>query len=62
MERSHRIDGEEFYKLLEGVLIDDSKQLNEKLQEWENYYNFDRPHGGIGGRTPYEKLLEVTKA
>lgn len=62
VERSHRIDGEEFYKLLEGVVIDDSKQLSEKLQEWENYYNFNRPHGGIGGRTPYEKLLEVTKA
>jgi len=60
--RSHRIDGEEFYKLLEGVMIHDSKQLNEKLQVWENYYNLDRPHGGIGDRTPYEKLLEVTKA
>jgi len=43
VECSHLIDGEEFYKLLEGVIIDDSKKLNEKLQEWENCYNFDRP-------------------
>ncbi|MBI3429366.1 MAG: IS481 family transposase [Actinobacteria bacterium] len=62
VERSHRIDGEEFYRLLEGVMIDDTNQLNEKLQEWEDYYNYHRPHGGIGGRTPFEKLLDVTKA
>lgn len=62
VERSHRIDGEEFYRLLEGVMIDDTNQLNDKLQEWEDYYNYHRPHGGLGGRTPFEKLLDVTKA
>lgn len=62
VERSHRIDGEEFYRLLEGVMIDDTNHLNDKLQEWENYYNYHRPHGGLGGRTPFEKLLDVTKA
>lgn len=62
VERSHRIDGEEFYRLLEGVMIDDTNHLNDKLQEWENYYNYHRPHGGLGGRTPFEKLLDATKA
>ena len=62
VERSHRIDGEEFYRLLEGVMIDDTNQLNDKLQEWEDYYNYHRPHGGLGGRTPFEKLLDATKA
>lgn len=61
VERSHRIDQEEFYRLLEGVMIDDANVLNNKLREWENYYNYDRPHGGLNGRTPYEKLLAVTK-
>lgn len=60
VERSHRIDAEEFYRLLDGVLIDDANVLNDKLREWEDY-NYDRPHGGLGGRTPYEKLLAVTK-
>jgi len=29
------------------VVIDDSQLFTEKLQEWEDYYNFDRPHGGL---------------
>lgn len=33
MERSHRIDAEEFYRMLSGVVIDDTKLFNEKLQE-----------------------------
>jgi hypothetical protein len=32
VERSHRIDNEEFYRLLEGVVIDDSALFNEKIQ------------------------------
>ncbi len=42
-ERSHRIDEEEFYRMLRGIVIDNSKLFNEKLQEWENFYNFQRP-------------------
>ena len=33
VERSHRVDEEEFYRMLDGVLIDDTKLFNEKLQE-----------------------------
>jgi transposase InsO family protein len=54
VERSHRIDAEEFYRLLDGVMIDDTKLFNDKLAEWENFYNYHRPHGGLGGQTPYE--------
>lgn len=32
--------------------------LNKKLQEWENFYNFTRPHSVFNGRTPYEVLGE----
>ena len=23
--------------------------FNEKLREWEDYYNYHRPHGALGG-------------
>ena len=43
VERSHRIDSEEFYRMLDGIVIDDTDLFNDKLQQWEDYYNFDRP-------------------
>jgi transposase InsO family protein len=33
VERSHRIDAEEFYRLLDGTLIDDAKIFNDKLRQ-----------------------------
>ena len=60
VERSHRMDNEEFYRQLEGVVIDTAELFNEKLQEWENFYNYARPHGGLGGQTPYERLRQKT--
>ena len=62
VERSHRIDAEEFYQLLDGVVVDDAKVFTTKLQEWENYYNFERPHGALGGQTPYERLRSKMKS
>ncbi len=35
-----------------GVIIDDANVFNDKLQEWEDFYNFHRPHGGLDGQTP----------
>jgi transposase InsO family protein len=61
VERSHRIDADEFYRMLEGVVVDDAQLFHIKLQEWEDFYNFDRPHGGLGGQTPYERLREKTR-
>ena len=55
VERSHRSDQEEFYQLLNCV---DDTDLNKKLAEWENFYNFYRPHGAFAGKTPYEILRE----
>ncbi len=62
VERSHRIDDEEFYRLLEGVVVDNTALFNAKLQEWEDFYNFDRPHSALGGHTPYERLVQKTAA
>jgi transposase len=61
VERSHRIDAEEFYRLLDGVVIDDVNIFNARLKEWQDYYNYDRPHGGLDGQTPYERLRQKTQ-
>ena len=61
MERSHRIDSEEFYRLLEGQVIDDPNLFSEKLQEREDYYNYHRPHGALDGQTPYERIRQKPK-
>lgn len=53
VERSHLTDHREFYQLL---TYKDDVDLKEKLSEWENFYNFERPHGAHGGKTPYEIL------
>jgi len=63
VERSHRIDDQEFYQLLDqDGITDDIHLFNEKLREWEDYYNYHRPHGALDGQTPYERLLSKTKA
>jgi transposase InsO family protein len=55
-------DAEEFYRLLDGVVIDDTKLFNDKLREWEDFYNYHRPHGSLDGQTPYERLKQRTQA
>ena len=48
--------------MLDGVVIDDSELFSTKLQECEDFYNFNRPHGGLDGQTPYERLRQKTTA
>jgi transposase InsO family protein len=62
VERSHRIDNEEFYRQLEGVVIDSADLFNDKLTEWQDFYNYARPHGSLSGQTPYERLRQKTQA
>lgn len=61
VERSHRSDEEEFYRMLGGVIIDDAKLFNDKLREWEDFYNYSRPHAALDGQTPYERFREKAK-
>ena len=56
VERSHRSDKEEFYQLL---TYTDDVDLNKKLEEWERFYNFSRPHGAFDGKSPYEALRSM---
>lgn len=55
VERSHRSDQQEFYQLLS---YKDDVDLEAKLDQWEQFYNFHRPHGAFNGKTPYEALRE----
>lgn len=55
VERSHRSDQDEFYQLLS---YKDDVDLHKKLDEWEQFYNFARPHGAHQRRTSYESLRE----
>jgi len=59
VERSHRTDQEEFYQLLSYT---DDVDVNKKLKNWEEFYNFNRPHGAFEGKTPYEKLNSILKS
>jgi len=56
VERSHRSDQEEFYQLL---TYTDDVDLDAKLATWEQFYNYDRPHGAFNGRTPYETMRSL---
>ncbi len=55
VERSHGTDEVEFYQLLEYT---GDVDLNEKLKQWEDYYNFNRPHCALKGKSPYKVLKE----
>ena len=62
-ERSHGVDEQEFYQLLDrDGISDDIHLFNEKLREWEDYHNYHRPHGALDGQTPYERLPMKTGA
>jgi len=44
--------------MLSGIVIDDTELFNGKLKEWKNFYNYQRPHGSLNGKSPYEKFRE----
>lgn len=56
VERSHRTDETEFYQLLTHT---DDMDLHAKLKAWENFYNYDRPHISLDGKTPYEFMKSL---
>jgi transposase InsO family protein len=58
VERSHRTDETEFYQLL---TYTDDVDLSSKLEAWENFYNYDRPHMSLDGKTPYEVMRSLLK-
>jgi transposase InsO family protein len=55
VERSQKTDLQEFYAT---VRLND-KNLKNKLQEWQHYYNWTRPHGSLQGKPPMDRFFEL---
>jgi len=55
VERSYLTDKREFYQILD---YKGDVDLRKKLAQWEDYYNFLRPHSAHMGDAPYEKLKQ----
>lgn len=47
VERSHLTDKMEFYQQLE---YKEDVHLHKKMSDWEQFYNFNRPHGAFKGK------------
>lgn len=56
VERSQMTDLDEFYAP-ENLKFSD---LEERLQQWQHYYNWHRPHGSLNGKNPKERYFEVS--
>ena len=56
VERVHRTDNESLFHDIEFTCSEDRRY---QLWLWERYYNYQRPHQGIGGLTPAEKFFEL---
>ena len=59
LERSHRTDDEEFYRQKRHR---EGPSLKAAFKVWIDKYNNERPHGGIGMRTPEQRLKEKLAA
>jgi transposase InsO family protein len=54
VERAQRTDLDEFYSTVD-IKSPDLEQL---LQEWQHYYNWDRPHSSLKGKAPIDAVCE----
>lgn len=57
VERSQKTDKTEFY----ATVNIKSSNLHELLAEWQQYYNWERPHSAHNGKTPMDKYFEVSE-
>lgn len=57
VERSQKTDKIEFYATLD--LSDKNLDLDLLLAEWQHYYNWQRPHSSLGGKSPMDRYLDL---
>jgi len=57
VERSQKTDLEEFYATAD---LSDFEKLREELEYWQFFYNWQRPHGSLGGKTPVEVMSTLS--
>ena len=54
---------QEFYQLIDqNGISDDIHLFNEEVREWEHDYNYHRPRRTLQGQTPFERLIEKSRA
>lgn len=58
VERSQKTDLEEFYAIAD---LSNFENLREELAQWQFFYNWQRPHGGLKGKTPCEIVAELNE-
>lgn len=64
VERSQQTDRIEFYALEitgkgKGRQVREGNGLEERLAQWQRFYNEERGHSSLGGRTPWMRWQEV---
>jgi hypothetical protein len=60
VERTQKTDKEEFYRTLS--FKDKNLNLRRALAEWLDFYNYERSHSSLGGKTPHERFLELKES
>ena len=58
VERSQKTDIEEFYSTID-LTKHNIVSLDIPLAEWQHYYNWERPHSSLSGKTPVEEYTEL---
>lgn len=54
VERFHRTIDEEFYRK-----ISSTAHLEQQLKDYLHYYNYERPHLALKGKTPYQYIKDL---
>ncbi len=55
VERAQKTDLDEFYTSVSLKAPD----LEDQLAHWQHYHNWQRPHGGLNGKTPMDRYFEL---
>ena len=55
VERTQRADLEEFWATTNPKSVD----LRQRLDEWQHFWNWHRPHTALGGRSPIDRVCEL---
>jgi transposase InsO family protein len=58
VERSQQTDLHEFWAVTD---LNDPN-LDASLDEWQHFYNWDRPHGALHGKSPIDRVCELMPA